>query len=322
MAATSAVADAPGDRRSPRPAHADAHPSAHRPAPPPSARLLTAIRLVHPFPSLLDGAVVVLIALVAGGGLPRALLLGTSMTLLQFAIGTVNDLLDAPSDAAGGKPGKPIPEGIVSPTLARAVAVACAAGGLILSTAGGPALVLLAGVVLGIGLAYDLWAKGTTLSWLPFAVGIPLLPVFGWYGAAGTLPGLFVVLVPAAANAGSALAIANATVDVERDADAGQKSIALALGPGRAAWLVLVLHAVVAVLAVATAAVLGSPTGWVVAVLLATLGPLGGAVLGVVAAAREGSNLRELAWEIQAVGTGLLAVAWLAALGASSGHTA
>jgi hypothetical protein len=82
-----------------------------------------------------------------------------------------------------------------------------------------------------------------------------------------------------------------------------------------------VLHAVVAVLAVATAAALGSPTGWVVAVLLATLGPLGGAVLGVVAAGREGTNLRELAWEVQAIGSALLAVAWLAALGASAGRT-
>ena len=284
-------------------------------------RVATAIRLVHPFPSLLDGAVVTLIALVAGGGVGRALVLGASMTLLQFAIGTVNDLIDAPSDAAGGKPGKPIAEGIVSTGAARIVAVACASGGLILATAGGPWLLALAVVVLGVGLAYDLWAKGTTLSWLPFAIGIPLLPVYGWYGAVGSLPGLFLVLVPAAANAGSALAIANATVDVERDGEAGQRSIALALGPVRAAWLVLVLHAVVAVLAVATAAVLGAPTGWVVAVLLATLGPLGGAVLGVVAAGRQGSSLRELAWEVQAIGTALLAVAWLAALGASSGRT-
>jgi 4-hydroxybenzoate polyprenyltransferase len=285
------------------------------------SRVATAIRLVHPFPSLLDGAVVALIALVAGGGVPRAVVLGTSMTLLQFAIGATNDVIDAPSDVAGGKPGKPIAEGIVTPGAARVVALACASGGLILATAGGPWLLGLAVVVLGIGLSYDLWAKGTTLSWLPFAVGIPLLPVYGWYGAVGSLPGLFLVLVPAAANAGSALAIANATVDVERDAEAGQRSIALALGPARAAWLVLVLHAVVAVLALATAAVLGSPTGWVVAVLLATLGPLGGAVLGVVAAGREGTNLRELAWEVQAIGTALLAVAWLAALGASAGRT-
>jgi 4-hydroxybenzoate polyprenyltransferase len=286
----------------------------------PIARLATAIRLVHPFPSLLDGAVVALIALVAGGAPTTALVLGAAMTLLQFAIGTVNDLVDAPTDAAGHKPGKPLVNGAVSPGAARVIAAGCAAGGLLLSLVGGPATLLLAVVVLVVGLSYDVWAKGTTLSWLPFALGIPLLPVYGWYGATGSLPGLFVVLVPAAANAGSALAIANATVDVERDADAGQRSIALALGPRRAAWLVLVLHAVVAVLAVATASLLGSPTGWVAAVLLATLGPLGGALLGIVAAERDGTNLKELAWEIQAIGTGLLAVAWLAALGASTGR--
>jgi 4-hydroxybenzoate polyprenyltransferase len=282
----------------------------------------TALRLVHPFPSLLDGAVVGLIAVVAGASTSTALVLGASMTLLQFSIGAVNDVVDAPTDMAGDKPGKPIAAGVVTPLAARLVAIACAAGGLVLSASGGPWLVALAVVVLGIGLSYDLWAKGTTLSWLPFAVGIPLLPVYGWFGAAGSLPGLFVVLVPAAANAGSALAIANATVDMDRDAAAGQRSIALALGAHRAAWLVLVLHSVVAVLAVATAAVLGSPGGWVVAVLVATIAPMGGAVLGIVAAHRHETTLKELAWEIEAIGTGLLAVAWLAALGASTASLA
>ena len=71
----------------------------------------------------------------------------------------------------------------------------------------GPALAV---VVLGVGVAYDLWAKGTPWSWLPFAVGIPLLPVYGWVGATGSPPGFFAVLVPMAVLAGAALAIANA----------------------------------------------------------------------------------------------------------------
>jgi 4-hydroxybenzoate polyprenyltransferase len=272
--------------------------------------------VVHPFPSLLDGAVVALVALVARGGLPLALVLGTSMTLLQFAIGTVNDLLDAPSDA-GRKPGKPIPAGVVTVGRARAVAAATASAGLLLAFAGGPGLVALAVVGLVIGLAYDLWAKGTTMSWVPLAVGVPLLPVYGWYGATGQLPGLFLILVPAAANAGAALAIANAIVDMERDEAAGDRSIALALGASTASRLVVALHGVVAVLAVATTAVVGAPAGWVVAVLLASFVPLGGAVLGLLAAAREGTGARELAFEVQAVGTGLLAVAWLGAVSAS-----
>ena len=280
--------------------------------------LLAAARLVHPFPSILDGLVVALVAVVAGGSVPVALGLGLSMTLIQFAIGTVNDIVDARRDA-GHKPGKPIPAGLVSIRAAWAVAVACAAGGLAIAILGGPWLVALGVVGLAIGLAYDLWAKGTTLSWLPFAVGIPLLPVYGWYGATGALPGLFLVLVPAAANAGTALAIANAIVDMERDEEAGAHSIALALGPTRAGWLVVGLHAVVAVLALGTAIVLGAPTGWVVAILLAAVAPLAGAVLGLVAAQRPAGAWRELAWEIQAVGTGLLAVAWLGALSAATG---
>jgi hypothetical protein len=51
--------------------------------------------------------------------------------------------------------------------------------------------------------------------------------------------------------------------------------------------------------------------------MVSALVPLGGAVFGIAAAARATTGLRELAFEIQAVGTGLLAVAWLCALGAS-----
>ncbi|MEI7744371.1 MAG: UbiA family prenyltransferase, partial [Chloroflexota bacterium] len=204
----------------------------------PRPRVLRVFRLVHPFPSILDGGVVGLVALVAGGSVLRSLLLGVSMTLLQFAIGTLNDIVDAPRDA-GSKPGKPLVEGVVSLGVARLVLGLTAAGGLSLGLLAGPGLLAIGIVVLAIGTAYDLWAKGTRLSWLPLAVGIPLLPVYGWFGATGDLPAAFLVIVPAAAIAGAALAIANATVDVERDEAAGSSSIALALGPARASALAL-----------------------------------------------------------------------------------
>jgi 4-hydroxybenzoate polyprenyltransferase len=261
-----------------------------------------------------------LVALVGGGGPGTAAVLGLSMMLIQFAIGTLNDIVDAPRDA-GRKPPKPIPAGQVGLRVAKAVAIASAAGGLVLASAGGPVLVLLAAVGLTIGAWYDLRAKGTSLSWLPLALGIPLLLVFGWYGATGDLPAIFIVIIPAAATAGAALAVANAIVDMERDEAAGISSIALALGAGRAGALVILLQLVVAVLALATAVAFGAPTGWVAAVLVTAAAPLGGAVLGLVAAVREGTGWRELAWEIQAVGTGLLAVAWLGALSAAGGAT-
>ena len=95
----------------------------------------------------------------------------------------------------------------------------------------------LAVVVLAIGYGYDLGFKGTAWSWLPFAVGIPLLPVYGWLGAAGQLAGL--LRRPAARGRrwpAPALAIANARADVERDAAAGVDSVATgsgSAGPGR-----------------------------------------------------------------------------------------
>jgi 4-hydroxybenzoate polyprenyltransferase len=275
------------------------------------------LRLVHPFPSVLDGAVVGVVALIAGADPATAARLGLSMTLLQFAIGALNDVVDAPRDA-GRKPGKPIPAGLISIRAGRLLVAACAAGGLVLAAVSGLGLLLLALLVLAIGAAYDLAAKGTALSWAPFAMGIPLLPVFGWYGAAGSLPPVFLALVPIAAIAGAALAIANALVDTERDRAAGVDSIALRLGAATASGTVLALQVLVALFAIGTAFAEGAPGGWVAAVVLTSSVPVIGAGIGVVAATRRVA-WREAAWEIQAVGSGLLAVAWLASLSASGG---
>jgi 4-hydroxybenzoate polyprenyltransferase len=254
--------------------------------------------------------VVGVVAIVARGSTGDAIRLAISMTALQFAIGVVNDVVDAPTDA--GRADKPIPSGAVGRQAAIAAAVGFALLGVVLA---GPSLPMLglAMVVLAIGLVYDLWAKGTALSWLPFAVGIPILPVYGWLGATGSVPELFGVLVPVAALAGAALAIANALVDLERDPDAGIGSVALTLGRGPAALLVFGLHAVVAGVAVGTLGAWGVPSGWALIANLTAALPVGGAAVGFIAAVRGGPPLRERAWEMQAIGSGLLASAWIAA---------
>ena len=104
-----------------------------------------------------------------------------------------------------------------------AVVVAAAVSGSSSAPRPGAWTVALAVVVLAIGYGYDLAFKGTAWSWVPFAVGIPLLPVFGWLGAAGSLPSSFAVLLPVAVVAGTGLAIANARADLERDAAAGRR---------------------------------------------------------------------------------------------------
>ena len=233
--------------------------------------------------------------------------LGLAMVALQAGIGATNDVVDAPRDA-GHKPGKPIPAGLIARRTALSVSAGAFALGVALSlAAAGGRGVALAALVIAIGLAYDLRLKGTAWSWLPFAVGIPVLPVFGWLGATGGLPSAFVVLVPAAVAAGTALAIGNAMADIERDRDAGSGSVALALGSERA-WLAqLVLVFVVALAPVASLPGLGASVAESGAVALVALLPVGAAV----AAHGGGAGRRERAWELEAVGIAALGIAWV-----------
>jgi 4-hydroxybenzoate polyprenyltransferase len=251
------------------------------------------------------------VALVAGADLLTALRLGVSMTALQASIGTVNDVVDVALDT-GRKPGKPIPAGLVSRRSAIAAAVVWATLGIGLAAVSGPGMLVLAIVVLAIGYGYDAWAKGTPWSWLPFAIGIPILPVYGWYGAVGGLADWFVVLVPTAMIAGASLAIANARADLERDLAAGSSSIAVALGDRRA-WL---LHAIGLAVVVAVAAgwlvVSGDPVPALGVVGLA----VGTATIASGISLGQGAHAARLerAWELEAIGVAIFAVGWLSAV--------
>jgi 4-hydroxybenzoate polyprenyltransferase len=272
-----------------------------------AARIAGLVRLTHPFPCVLDGLVVGVVALLAGADPGTALRLGVAMTALQASIGGLNDIVDAPRDR--GKPAKPIPAGLVTNRSAWIVVIAAAGLGVGLSVPSGVGTLGLAVIVLAIGYGYDVLLKGTVWSWVPFAVGIPLLPVYGWLGTTGGLPDSFAILLPAAVIAGAALAIANARADAERDAAAGIESAATRLGLERS-WLVNAgLLALVVVLAVATL-IGGSPSAVVALAALCAAAVIG---LGVIVGRSTDSGRRERAWELEAVGVGLLAAAWLAA---------
>lgn len=258
------------------------------------------------------------VAAVAGAGEGIALRVGLAMTLLQLGIGAVNDVVDAPRDA-GHKPGKPIPAGLVSPAAAARLAILCAAGGLGLAASVSVALGGLAVLVIAIGLAYDLRLKGTAWSWLPFAIGIPLLPVFGWVAATGGLPPSSMILLPVAVAAGAALAIGNALVDVERDRAAGSSSITLALGPGRAGRAGAGLLGLVWVATVGSAGVARADPGQVAILAVAAAVPLAAALLA--ARPDASSSDRERAWKAEAVGLAVSAALWLAWVAGPAGPT-
>ncbi len=252
------------------------------------------------------------VAAIAGAGAARALLLAASMLLLQLGIGAANDWADAPADTLA-RPDKPIPAGRVTRRVAARVAIVAASVGLALAALAGAAALLIAAAGLAAGLAYDLRLKGTRWSWVPYAVGIPLLPLFAWVGATGTVPPAFGVLLPVAMVAGAAVAVANALADLERDDSAGVDTIATALGMEAARRIGAVLQAVVIVAALGSAVVLGGrPEGVVVAVVGAVV-----VATGVGLGWGRGRGARQRAWEVQAIGLSLLAAGWVGALAAA-----
>jgi len=232
---------------------------------------------------------------------------GLAMTLLQLGIGSTNDVVDAPRDA-GLKPGKPIPAGFVGRRAAIVVAAACFGGGLVLAAAIGAWVGLLAIVVIAIGLAYDLRLKGTAWSWLPFAIGIPILPMFGWAAAARPLPAAFLVLVPAAVAGGAALAIGNALVDLERDRAAGVTSIAATLGVERATATATTLF--VAIWAAAVGSALAAAGASLAVALIGGAGAV--PVVSAVAARQRGPTGRERAWRAESIGLAIVLTVWVA----------
>jgi hypothetical protein len=87
-------------------------------------------------------------------------LTSAAMTALQASIGALNDLVDARLDL-GLKPGKPIPAGQVSPTIARVVLIGAAGAGFVLTVPSGPGLMAIAGLGLAIVAAIMQAHEGT-----------------------------------------------------------------------------------------------------------------------------------------------------------------
>jgi 4-hydroxybenzoate polyprenyltransferase len=268
------------------------------------ASRLRALRLVHPFPSLLNAALVAALAGLAGGSATAVGALALGMLGIQFSIGTVNDLVDVRRDAAV-KPWKPIPSGAVSAGVARGVAIAAAAFGLAAAASQGWPVAALAIVMLICGLAYDLWLKPTPLAWLCFAVAFAILPVYAWFGASGVLPPRAEFLIPLAAMAGPALQLSNSLVDLERDSASGLPTLATRLGPRATLMLIAALLVVIYGIAWLTLTIGQGSENFVTGT--ATVCALAGFALqtrGAVAA-------RQVGWTLEAMGIALLGVGWL-----------
>lgn len=209
---------------------------------------VSAVRMFHPFPSLVVTAVTIAIALIAIPSPPvgTTAVLAVSMLCYQLAIGVANDLVDARDDTAA-KPWKAIPRGVVSRRQALTGVVALAGAGMGVSSVlrGEAWIVGMAG--LACGLAYDVQLKRTVFSWLPFAIAIPLIPVWVFL-AFDRWHWLLWASFPLGALLGLALHLANQAPDVPKET--AVRGLAHHLGTERAANLALGLFGLAGALAV------------------------------------------------------------------------
>jgi 4-hydroxybenzoate polyprenyltransferase len=263
------------------------------------------LAVLHPFPSIIDAAVVLALTVLAGGSPVLAATASVAMLALQLSIGSLNDVLDA--DA--GRPDKPIPAGLVGRRAAASVSLVLGLVGLALCAALGAAPFAAAAAGYGAGFAYDAGLKRAGLGWVTFMIAFPLLLVFPWLVATGELPPRWQVLLPIAALAGPALHLSNALVDVHLDLGAGLGGPAVHLGREGAWRLLVVLTLLVYALAWVTLLAVRPTVPSLVAAMAAT----GGAAVGVLLSRSADRRRREAGWATQACAVALLGVAWVAA---------
>ena len=252
------------------------------------------------------------IAILAGGSILVALRLALAMTALQFAIGSLNDLVDAPRDI-GRNPPKPIPSGLISSRAARWIVVGFAGTGIALAAPSGIGTMAVGLAGLGCGIAYDLRLSRSAASWLPLALALPLVPVFASIGVAGRLSADALALVPLAILAGSGLAIGNALVDEPMDRDLGRRTVAVALGP-RTSWL---LHAMALTLTIALLVAARMPDGGPIRVPI--VAGIAAIISGAALVAMNGTSPRRAGWALEAAGTAMLGIAWFVGPGSAGG---
>lgn len=191
----------------------------------------------HPGPTVAVTVLVTAVTVASGRDAAGTALVAAAILTGQLSIGWCNDAADAARDAAAGRSGKPIVDGVVSAATVRRAAFVVLALCVPLSLASG----WLAGGahLLGVGAAwaYDLGLKATLLSWLPYMVGFGVLPAFVTLGLPGQpWPAWWVVLGAALLGLGAHLA--NVLPDIGDDLATGVRGWPQRLGAARVAALV------------------------------------------------------------------------------------
>lgn len=256
------------------------------------------LRLTHPLPTLLNAIAAAALATVAGAPPNAAALVALTMLGVHTFIGATNDYVDRHRDA--GRPEKPLARGQLPPRAALLMAAAGLTTGLTAAAQVSSLTLVLAALGALVGFTYNVWLKRTALSWLPFAVGVSIIPAFAWSTVSSVLPAPIMTLSLVALPGGAALALQNSLADRVLDAERGMRSAAVRLGEARALGALVVLHAVTFAALLLTAPSSTSP------LLLSAAGLL--LVAGTAGSAAPSRWTRQRGWEICAAALALAAL--------------
>jgi 4-hydroxybenzoate polyprenyltransferase len=279
-----------------------------------SSRAVRALRIVHPFPTLLNVAATAALALIADDGAPDVSVFARMLTVMltaQCAIGVANDVFDRELDAAT-KPWKPIASGLVAPATAVVAALALVVAMVALASTLGARSLALAALGLACGLAYDAGLKRTPYSALPFMVAIPVLPLWVWVTLGEWRDALW-WLLPLGALLGLALHVANTLPDLDDDREHGVRGLPHRLGRRRSVIVAWASYAFALALSVGLLPLLDyDGTVYAPAAVFGAACLAGGiAIYGV----RRDDAALQAGFGIFGVGAAVLAAGWLAAVG-------
>jgi 4-hydroxybenzoate polyprenyltransferase len=241
---------------------------------------MTLLRAAHPGPAfavtLLAGLLGVAVGLDAGALLLAVAAVGTG----QLSIGWSNDLVDAQRDRAVGRTDKPVATGELDERLVRVACAAALVATVPLSLATGLVAGLVHLVTVASGWAYNLGAKATAWSWLPYALAFGALPAFvSLVDDPGRVPAWWMVAAGALLGVGAHLV--NVLPDLADDAATGVRGMPHRLGARRASALAA------AVLVAATVVIVaGAPVGSVAVASVALVVVGGLAVVALVTTGR------------------------------------
>lgn len=148
----------------------------------------------------------------------------TIVALSQAAIAVFNDICDQDLDRQSRRD-RALPRRLIHANIAGSFVVICTVAAVVLALTLGRVSGVLVACGTGLGLAYSVWFKRSVLSWLPFALAFPLLPIWELVVFHNHLRSLWTIAV-IGLPATIAIHLADALPDRESDLAAGSGGVA------------------------------------------------------------------------------------------------